>query len=147
MRASSQPSPTCCKRCSTPIIKRMASKKQKPGWAQPTLEGYLQRRNQTLNEWVIENQLGSLMHLRKKCEEMGMTPPASVPWDTPWLGYRPKPPPPQPAPAPEPVPVVAKTEEVPAAAPKKKKKQVEEGSSVRTMLHEMQEDAPKDADS
>jgi hypothetical protein len=122
----------------------MASKKQKPGWVQPTLEGYLQRRNQTLNEWVIENQLGSLMHLRKKCEEMGMIPPASVPWDTPWHGYRPKPPPPQPAP--EPLPI-AKTEEAPGPAPKKKKKQVEEGSSVRTMLHEMQEDVSKDADS
>lgn len=121
----------------------MASKKQKAGMVQPSLEGYLQRRNQTLNEWVVENQLGSLMHLRKKCEEMGMSPPASVPWDTPWLGYKPKPPPAQPVV--EPVPV--KTEEAPMPVGKKKKKQVEEGSSVRTMLHDMQEDAPKDADS
>lgn len=111
---------------------------------QPSLEGYLQRRNQTLNEWVVENQLGSLMHLRKKCEEMGMTPPASVPWDTPWLGYKPKPPP---APPPVVEPVLVAKEETPVPVVKKKKKQAEEGSSVRTMLHEMQEDAPKDADS
>lgn len=124
----------------------MASKKQKAGWAQPTLEGYLQRRNQTLNEWIIENQIGSLTHLRKKCEELGMVAPASMPWDTPWHGYRPKPPPAPPPPAPVPPKVEAAPPE-PAAAPKKKKKVVEEGSSVRTMLHEAQEDAAKDADS
>jgi hypothetical protein len=121
----------------------MASKKQKAGWAQPTLEGYLQRRNQTLNEWVIENRLGSLAHLRKKCEEMGMTPPASVPWDTPWLGYKPKPPPIQ-VPAPTPVAKVEETIPVPS---KKKKKATEEDASIRTALHEMQEDSLKDVDS
>ena len=122
----------------------MASKKQKPGLIQPTLEGYLQRRNQTLNEWVIENQLGSLMHLRKKCEEMGMIPPASVPWDTPWLGYKPRLPPVVPESA-SLAKTDIKTEETPSS--KKKKKMTEEGSLTKMASHEMQKDVSKDADS
>ncbi len=134
----------------------MASKKQKqkPGWAMPTLMGYLQRRDQTLNEWVVENKIGSLAHLKKRCIELGMEPPESAAWDTPWYGYKlPAGPPASaknalvelpkaPVKAVEPEPV--KPQEPPPA--KKKKKTVEEGSGVRSALHEMQEEA-KDADS
>jgi hypothetical protein len=126
--------------------------KLKPGFVLPTLVGYLQRREQTLNEWVVENKIGSLAHLKKRCAELGMEPPESAAWDTPWYGYK--------LPSGPPVTVKNALVELPKAneklseqakptetsGTKKKKKTVEEGSGIRSTLHEMQEEA-KDVDS
>lgn len=130
----------------------MAKKQPKAGWVQPTLMGYLNRRDQTLNDWIVENKLASLMHLRKKCEELNMSPPESVPRDAPWLGYKLSPPiknaivelPPAPKPEVVKQPVVEESSLV--LSPKKKKKIVEESSSTRSALYDIQEE-DKDANS
>lgn len=125
----------------------MASKKKlKPGIVLPTLVAYLQRRDQSINEWVIENKIGSLAHLKKRCAELGMEPPESCAWDTPWYGYK--------LPAAPPAGVKNALVEVPKTvepakpqdSAKKKKKAIEEGSGVRLAPHEMQEET-KDVDS
>lgn len=110
------------------------AKKIKAGWSQPTLEGFLQRRNQSLSDFIAREEIVSIEHLHSVCDDLGLTPPKSLSWDTPWHGKLPN----------ALVQLPEKKVEPTSAPPKKKKK--EEGSGVRTSLVEAQEES-KDADS